>query len=122
MGSRRNNPKTTPPAEELTESWRAMRQERAKRRQGRHTTRREKRRGTGTEIPHGGHQSISHAWGRHATPPEENIDLRELAPESAHLSLQGVYGDFPYHNDGSHLDGGNKDDAAWQRRWRRFSA
>ena len=38
------------------------------------------------------------------------------------MLLQGVYGDFPHHNDGSHLDGGIADDALWQRRWHRLAA
>ena len=60
--------------------------------------------------------------GGNATPPEENADLLGFVPERAHLLLQGVYGDFPYHSDGSHLDGGIADDAAWQRRWRWLAA
>ena len=36
--------------------------------------------------------------------------------------LQGVYGDFPHHNDGSHLDGGIADVAAWQRLCCRLAA
>ena len=36
--------------------------------------------------------------------------------------MQGVYGDLPHHNDGSHLDGGIADDAARQRCWRRLAA
>ena len=48
-------------------------------------------------------------------PPEENADLPNFTPERAHLLLQGVYGDFPYHNNGSHLDGGVMDGAIWQR-------
>ena len=36
--------------------------------------------------------------------------------------LLGVYGDFLHHNDGSHLDGGIADDAAWQYCWRRLAA
>ena len=52
------------------------------------------------------------------SPPEENADLPRFTPERAHLLLQGVYGDFLHHNDGSHLDGGIADDAAWQRRLR----
>ena len=51
--------------------------------------------------------------GGDATPPEENADLPGFTPEDAHLLLQGVYGDFPHHNDGSHLDGGFADDPAW---------
>ena len=60
--------------------------------------------------------------GGDATPQEENTDLLGFTPERAHLLLQGVYGDFPHHNDGSHLDGGIADDAAWQRCWHRLAA
>ena len=49
-------------------------------------------------------------------------DLPEFRPESAHPLLQGVYGDFPHHNDRAHLDEGIMDDAAWQRCWRRLDA
>ena len=38
------------------------------------------------------------------------------------MLLQEVYGEFPHHNDGAHLDWGITDDAAWQRRWRRLAA
>ena len=44
--------------------------------------------------------------GGDATPPEENADLLGFTPERAHLLLQGVYGDFLHHKDGSHLDRG----------------
>ena len=54
-------------------------------------------------------------------PPEENSDLPDFAPESAHLLLQEVYGYFPHHNNGLHLDGGIADDAIWQRRWHRLA-
>ena len=47
---------------------------------------------------------------------EENAGLPVFTPECAHILLQGVYGDFPHHNDGSHLDGGVADDAIWKRR------
>ena len=49
-------------------------------------------------------------------PLEENADLPDFTPEHAHLLLQEFYGDFPHHNDGSHLDGVVADDAIWQRR------
>ena len=62
------------------------------------------------------------AWGGDATPPEENANLPGFTLGSAHLLLQGVYGDFPHHNDGSHLDGIIADDAAWKRRWRQLVA
>ena len=45
----------------------------------------------------------------------ENADLPGFHPERVHLLVQGVYGDFPHHKDGSHLDGGIEDNAAWQR-------
>ena len=60
--------------------------------------------------------------GGDATPPEENVDLPGFIPECAHLLLQGVYGDFPHQNDGSHLDGGIADNATWQRHWHRLAA
>ena len=65
---------------------------------------------------------ISLAWGGDATLPEENADLLGFTPERVHLLFQGVYRNFPYHNDGSHLDGGIADDAAWKRCWRQLAA
>ena len=55
-------------------------------------------------------------------PPEENADLPDFTPECVHLLLREVYGDFPHHNYGLHLDGGVGDDALWQRRWLRLAA
>ena len=55
-------------------------------------------------------------------PPEENADLPGFTPESVHLLLQGVYGDFQQYNDGLHLEGGIIDDATWQHCWRRLAA
>ena len=49
--------------------------------------------------------------GGDTSPPEENTDRLGFIPECAHLLLQGVYGDFPHHNDGAHLDVGIADDA-----------
>ena len=63
------------------------------------------------ERPHGVPVEVTRVGGD-ATPPEENADLLGLTPECAHLLLQGVYGDFPHHNDWAHLDGGIADDAA----------
>ena len=83
--------------------------------------RRQRRERTRTERPQGGPQSRSHAWGGMPPPPEENSDLLIFHPERVHLLLQGVYGYFLHHNDGSHLDGGLADTAAWQRRWRRLA-
>ena len=54
--------------------------------------------------------------------PKENEDLTGFHLERGNLLLQGVYGDLPHHKDGSHLDGGIADDAAWQRLWRRLAA
>ena len=72
------------------------------------------------ETSRGALLEVTHVGGE-ATPPEENADLPGLTPERAHLLLQGVYGDFPHHNDGLHLDGGISDNAAWERRWRRLA-
>ena len=57
-----------------------------------------------------------------AHPPETNAELPGFSLERAHLLLQGVYRDFPHHNDGSHLDGGVLDDAVCQCRWSRMDA
>ena len=73
------------------------------------------------ETPRGGPVEVICVGGG-ATPPEEKSDLLGFTPECANLLLQGVYGDFPHHNDGSHLDRGIADDAVWQRRWRRLAA
>ena len=42
---------------------------------------------------------------------EEGADLPEYDTVRGRLLFQGVYGDFPHHNDISHLDGGVLDDA-----------
>ena len=55
-------------------------------------------------------------------PPEENADLPDFTPERAHLLLQEVYGNFPHHNVGSHLDGGVADVALWKIHWHRLAA
>ena len=113
-GRRGKNPNTPAPTEDLTNRGRATRPERVERRRGIQRERREKRRGTGKERPHGGPRSRCHVWGRDATPPEENADLPGFAPKSTHLLLQEVYGAYPHHNDGAHLERGIKDDTAWQ--------
>ena len=61
------------------------------------------------------------AGGVTCSPPDENADLSDFTPKRAHLLLQGVYGDFPHHNDGSYLDRGVEDDSIWQHHWRRIS-
>ena len=60
-------------------------------------------------------------WGGGRAPLEENVALPDFTPESAHLLLQGVYGDYLYHNNESHLDRGVADGAIWQRRWCRIT-
>ena len=55
------------------------------------------------------------------TPPQENADFPDFSPEHAHLLLQGFYIEFPYHNDGLHLDKKVTDDAIWKSRWRRLA-
>ena len=54
-------------------------------------------------------------------PPEKNADLPDITPERAHLLLREVNGDYPHHNDESHLDGGVADDNIWQSYWRRLA-
>ena len=56
------------------------------------------------------------------TPPEENADLPDFTPESAHLLLQIVYGDYMPHNNEFHLGGGIVDNSIRQRFWRRIAA
>ena len=48
-------------------------------------------------------------------PMEENADLPYFTPVSAHLLLQGFYGDFPHHKDVEHLDELFIDDAILKR-------
>ena len=55
-------------------------------------------------------------------PLEENTDLPNYTPEIAHLLLRGVYGDYPHHKDGLHLDRGVAYNAIWQRCWHRLDA
>ena len=99
-----------------------MRSERSEKRWRWRKKRKDMRReGTGTERPHGGAWSRSHSGG-YSTHPEKNADLPEFSPESAHLLLQGVYGDFPHHNNESHMDRGITEDAAWQHCWQRLAA
>ena len=50
------------------------------------------------------------------------MDLPDFTPERAHLLLREVYGDFPHHNNESHLDGGVTGDASWKCRWCRLAA
>ena len=54
-------------------------------------------------------------------PPEENADLPDFIPERAHLLFQGVYRDYPHHNNRPHLDGGVADNAIWKRCWCRLA-
>ena len=61
-------------------------------------------------------------WGGVVPLPEENADLPYITPLSAHLFVQVVFGVFPYHNYGAHLDGGFTDDAIWKHRWHQLDA
>ena len=67
--------------------------------------------GTCINIPHGGGRA-----------PLKNVDLPGFSMEHTHLLLQGVYGDFPHHNDGSHLDGVVLYNGVCQSRWNRLDA
>ena len=79
-------------------------------------------RGQGRRYPTGG-TSQGHSRGGGLAPlPEENVDLSVFHLEFVHLLLQKVYGDFPHHNGGLHLDGGIMDNNVWQCRWRRLAA
>ena len=60
--------------------------------------------------------------GGYVSLPEENTDLPDFTPEIVHLLLQGVYGDYPHHNYGSHLDEGVADDTILKHCWRRLDA
>jgi hypothetical protein len=47
---------------------------------------------------------------------DPGTDLPGFEPAPVNHLLDAVYGDWPHHNDGRHLDGGVDGDAAWQRR------
>jgi hypothetical protein len=47
-------------------------------------------------------------------------DLPGVTASDADRKLMEVYGDYIHQNDGSHLDGGIKDDAVWQEHWRKL--
>jgi hypothetical protein len=51
---------------------------------------------------------------------DPGADLPGFVPAPVDHLLEAVYGDWPHHNDGCHLDGGVNGDVAWQRRWRRI--
>ena len=53
---------------------------------------------------------------------QEGGELQGFIPARAHVSLQEVYGEFPHHNDGTHLAGGFMDDAVWKNHWRWITA
>jgi hypothetical protein len=53
---------------------------------------------------------------------DPGADLPGFEPAPVDQLLDDVYGDWPHHNDGRHLNGGVLEDAAWQRRWRRITA
>ena len=58
------------------------------------------------ETPRGALFEVTRVGGD-MPPPEGNTDLPGFHPEHSHLLLKGVYGDFPHHKNGSHLDGGS---------------
>ena len=71
------------------------------------------------DTPRGAYVEVFRVGGG-VPPPEKNSDLPDFTPESAHLLLWGVYGDYLNHNNGSHLYGGVVDDVIYQRCWRRL--
>ena len=106
-----------PPADRESKYRSAMKPERADQKQKRRTRLGKKRKGTWTEIPQGGGAvEVTRVWGDRPL-QEENAGLSVLTPERGHLLLQGVYGDFPYHNGRLHPDKGIADGALWQCRW-----
>ena len=117
-GEDRGMGKQDPPPEEGRIS---KRQHRAEKRR-RYKRRRHMRKGTGTERLQWGAPVEVIRVGGGLSPPEENSDLLDFTPERVHLLFWGVYGDFPHHNNGSHLDGEVADDAIYQRCWRRLAA
>ncbi len=48
-------------------------------------------------------------------------DLPDATISEADRKLLEVYGDYIHQNDGTHLDGGIKDDAIWQEYWRKLA-
>ena len=56
------------------------------------------------------------------TPPEDGEgtsgDVPGYQPTPEDLHLREVYGDWVHANPGTHLDGGVRDDSAWQAWWR----
>ena len=57
----------------------------------------------------------------HTSPLEKDAHLQGFAPSREHEMLMEVYGDHLYHNDGTHLGRGVKDNALWQSLWKRPS-
>jgi hypothetical protein len=60
------------------------------------------------------------------TPSDDKEEVQEVSPVGAlpgaiildaNLQLLKVYGDHIHQNDGMHLDGGIKDNGAWQEQW-----
>ena len=60
--------------------------------------------------------------GSHKRTPSEGEGTSEYepvyTPTPEDLRLQEVYGDWVHANPGTHLDGGIRDDSAWQAWWR----
>ena len=111
-----------PPTEGGTSGRSATRPRGAGQRRIHRRKRRTTRKGVGMGIPQGGHmQKLSLGRGVFP-PPEKKSDLSDFTPESAHLLLRGVYGDYPHHSNGSHLYRGVVDDTIWQHRWRQLVA
>lgn len=57
--------------------------------------------------------------GGHIPIPQGDTPVEDLPPEGVIEKLTRVYGDCVHQNDGTHLDGGIRDDAVWQERWRK---
>ena len=67
-------------------------------------------------------QGYVRARGGASPSTEEGADLQGFTPAREHLLFQEVYGDFPNHNDGTHLSGGVPENATRKICWRRLAA
>ena len=72
------------------------------------------RKGAGGKRYPNGETGRNSLRGGGRVPHRGNANLPYFAPKRAHLLLQVVYGDFPYHNDGAHMDGVVTYDAIWR--------
>ena len=58
--------------------------------------------------------------GGHIPISQGDIPVEAQPPEGVVEKLTRVYGDCVHQNDGTHLDGGIRDDMVWQERWKKI--